>query len=79
MLLEVHRCEFCLYALPSFGVRLRFHPLRRKSLGVSVEALGAGGDGWLRSEGVFAGLAFKVSLAFRRLVSRIAVGILVLL
>lgn len=63
VLLELHRLQLCLYALPSFGIRLRFHSLRRKSLGVSVEALGAGGDVWLRGEDVIARLAFKVSLA----------------
>lgn len=62
-LLELHRLQLCLYALPSFGIGLGFHPLRRKSLGVSVEALGAGGDIWLRGEDVIARLAFKVSLA----------------
>lgn len=79
MLLELHRLKFCLYALPSFGIGLRFHPLRRKSFAVSVKALGTGGDMWLRGEDVLAGLAFKVSLAFSGLVSRIAIGVLVLL
>lgn len=79
MLLEIHSRKFCLNALPSFGIWLRFHTLRRKSLRVSVEALGASGDVWLRGELVVAGLAVEVSLACGGLVSRIAVRILVLL
>ena len=63
MLLELHRLKFGLYALPSFGIGLRFNPLRRKSLGVSVEALGASGDVRLRRELVIAGLAVEVGHA----------------
>ena len=80
MLLELHRLNFLLYALPGFGIELRFHPLRGKSLALSVGALGAAGEcSWLRGEGVLAGSALIVNLEPPGLVSRITVGVLVLL
>lgn len=59
---------------------MRFHPLRRKSLTLSAGALGAAGEvPWLCAEGVLAGRATEVMLVSAGLVSRVAVGVLVLL